>query len=104
MVADEITRIKEAEREAIMLVAEASSRAEGMLQEARVDREAILGRWKAEAEKERERILEEALAAARSEAERIRRGGAERAEALRRETQARIPDAVAYVLSRVRGE
>lgn len=104
MVADEITRIKEAEREAIMLVAEAGSRADNVLQEARVERDAILGRWKAEAEKERDRILKEALAAARSEAERIRREGAERAEALRRETQARIPEAVAHVLSRVRGE
>lgn len=104
MVADEIMRIKEAEREAIAFVAEARSRADGVFQEARVERDAILGRWKAEAEKERERILEEALAAARSEAERIRREGAERAEALRRETQVRIPDAVAHVLSRVRGE
>ncbi len=104
MVADEITRIKEAEREAIALVAEARSRTDGVLLEARVERDAILKQWGIKAERERTRIVEEAREAARSEGERIRRDGAERAEALRRETQARIPDAVAYVLSRVTGE
>ncbi|MCC7566155.1 MAG: hypothetical protein KO206_07765 [Methanomicrobiaceae archaeon] len=104
MVADEITRIKEAEREAMTLVADARSRADERIRQAGIERNAILSRWEGDAQRERERIIEAARAAADSEAEQIRRDGKERAEALVQEAQAQIPRAVEFILRSVAGE